>query len=242
MYAAVASGVVVAAYLALRIGVLLDAPGVPSQYHLDIALVPRRWLEYQLFALLPNVIEVFNTFTRGLSGSTVLAGVLWLGVVAACWRSHWKLAAWFLLGGAATLAPVLPLMASSNQYAYGFAALAFATAAAAWPQARTWGRVAIGLAAVACLWHGVNGMRTMRDIGEVQAVFSPALAEAVQGHGGDTPLRLRVADDARSWIFKRLTHAIPSYRGVPIGDRVQLLEGDVPADAVVSADGHIAPL
>ena len=86
------------------------------------------------------------------------------------------------------------------------------------------------------------GMRTMRDIGEVQAVFSPALAEAVQAHGGDTPLRLRVADDARPWIFKRLTHAIPSYRGVPIGDRVQLLEGDVPADAVVTADGHITPL
>jgi hypothetical protein len=80
----------------------------------------------------------------------------------------------------------------------------------------------------------------------VQAVFSPALAEAVAAHAahsrGDVPLRLRPAPDADAWIFMRLTHEIPSYRGVAIGKRVQLVAADAPADAVIAADGSIVPL
>jgi hypothetical protein len=89
-------------------------------------------------------------------------------------------------------------------------------------------------------------MRTMRHVGQVQAVFSPALAEAVAAHAsgsrGDLPLRLRPAPDADAWIFARLTHQIPSYRGVPIGERVRLVAADAPADAVIAADGRIQPL
>jgi hypothetical protein len=86
----------------------------------------------------------------------------------------------------------------------------------------------------------------MRHVGQVQAVFSPALAEAVAAHAaqapGDAPLRLRPAPDADAWIFARLTHDIPSYRGVAIGKRVQLVAADAPADAVIAADGKLEPL
>ena len=237
-----ASAAVVAVYLALRLPVLLDAPANASPYQLDPTLVPHHWLAYQLFPFLPRVFEVLNTLAGGFSGSLALAGLLWLGVVAACWRTHWRLAAWFLLGGAAALAPVLPMSATSNQYGYGFAALACMAGAAAWTRAPRWGRAALVLAAVACLWHGATVMRTMRHVGELQAVFSPALAQAVQDRDGDAPLRLRVAPGAEDWVFRRLSFEIPSYRGVPIGQRVRLVAADAPADAEIGVDGSINPL
>jgi hypothetical protein len=237
---------VVVVYLALRIGVLLHAPREGAQYALSVAHAPLRWLEYQLFALLPNVFEAFTTLARGIGSRIVVAGLLWLALLAALWRGSPRIAAIFLLGGFAALAPVLPLGSSWNHYGYGFAAVTAMAVAAAWPRAPRWGRGVIALCALLCVWHGANVMRTMRHVGQVQAVFSPALAEAVAAHAaqarGDAPLRLRPAPDAEAWIFARLSHEIPSYRGVAIGRRVQLVAADAPADAVIAADGRIEPL
>ena len=244
--ATLAAGAVLAVYLALRIGVLLHAPREGAQYALSAAHVPLRWVEYQLFALLPNVFEAFTMLARGIGSRIVVAGLLWLALLAALWRGSPRIAAIFLLGGIAALAPVLPLGSSWNHYGYGFAAVTAMAVAAAWPRAPRWGRGVIAVCALLCMWHGANVMRTMRHVGQVQAVFSPALAEAVAAHasgsGGDQPLRLRPAPDADAWIFARLTHQIPSYRGVPIGERVRLVAADAPADAVIAADGRIQPL
>jgi len=244
--ATLAAGAVVAVYLALRIGVLLHAPREGAQYALSAAHAPLRWVEYQLFALLPNVFEAFTMLARGIGSRIVVAGLLWLALLAALWRGSPRIAAIFLLGGIAALAPVLPLGSSWNHYGYGFAAVTAMAVAAAWPRAPRWGRGVIAVCALLCLWHGANVMRMMRHVGQVQAVFSPALAEAVAAHAsgsrGDLPLRLRPAPDADAWIFARLTHQIPSYRGVAIGERVRLVAADAPADAVIAADGRIQPL
>jgi hypothetical protein len=244
--ATLAAATVVAIYLALRIGVLLHAPREGAQYALSVAHVPLRWLEYQLFAFVPTVFEAFNTLSRGFDGRIAVAGVLWLALMAALWRSSPRIAAIFLLAGIAALAPALPLGSSWNHYGYGFAAITAMAVAAAWPRAPRWGRGVIALCALLCLWHGANVMRMMRHVGEVQAVFSPALADAVAARAsqphGDAPLRLRPAPDADAWIFARLTHDIPSYRGVAIGRRVVLVAADAPADAVIAADGRIMPL
>jgi hypothetical protein len=79
-----------------------------------------------------------------------------------------------------------------------------------------------------------------RHVGDVQAVFSPALAEAVRARG-DAPLRLRVADGAEGWIFQRLTFDIPGYRGVPLGPRVVLVGDEAAADVEIAADGRLSP-
>ena len=243
--ATLASAAVVAAYLALRIGVLLHAPRDGAQYALSAGNAPLRWLEYQLFAFVPTVFEAFNTLSRGLDGRTAGSALLWLALLVALWRSRPRLAAIFLLGGIAALAPVLPLGSSWNHYGYGFAAVTAMVVAAAWPWAPRWGRGVIALCALLCLWHGINVMRMMRHVGQVQAVFSPALAEAVAAHAahtrGGTALRLRPAPDADAWIFARLTHEIPSYHGVAIGKRVQLVAAGAPADAVIAADGRLLP-
>ncbi|MGN6111926.1 MAG: hypothetical protein ACTHOC_02760 [Luteimonas sp.] len=237
--ATIASGLVVLAYLAVRAGALLHAPRTGAQYDPALAHVPVRWLEYQLFTLRPSVFETFNTLAPGLHASMLLAALAWLLLVAAVWRSDRRLAVLFLLGGVAALAPVLPLASSFNQYGYGFAAVTAMAVAAAWPRARPWARAVIAFAGLACVAHGIMVMRMVRHIGDVQARFSPALAAALESR--DTPLRLRPEPGAEDWIFQRLTFDVPSYAGVPIGDRVQLVAGDEPADATVRADGTIVP-
>lgn len=239
--AMLASAGVVVIYLGLRIGVLLNAPREGGQYALSLAHVPLRWFEYQVFAPIPNVFESFTVLSSGVGKRVAVAALLWLVLLVVTWRSHRRAAAIFLLGGIVALAPVLPLASSWNHYGYGFAAITAMAVAAAWPHAPRWGRGVIGVVAGLCVLHGIGVMLVMRQVGQVQSVFSPALAAAMQRHPGATVL-LRPAPGAREWIFVRLTHDIPSYRGTPIGNRVQLVDGAMPADYLIAADGSLQPL
>ena len=71
---------------------------------------------------------------------------------------------------------------------------------------------------------------------------SPALARAIAAQPGDAPVRLRIGKNAKPWIFQRLTHEIPAYDGVPIGDRVHLVEPVAQADYEIEPDGTLLPL
>ncbi|HET7127150.1 MAG TPA: hypothetical protein VFI26_08685 [Lysobacter sp.] len=238
--ATAASSLVAFVYLVLRLGTLLHGAPGGSQYVADVANVPSRWLEYQLFLFVPKTFETIGTLAFGLDRYLVAAGILWLGMAAAMWRSGPRHLWLFLAGGIATLAPALLLGSSANQYGYGFAAIGAMVAAASWRRAPRWGRTVLVLCALACAWHGKFVIQTMRHVGEVQAVFSPALADAVHGRG-DAPLRLRPAPGAEAWIFSRLTQDVPSYRGVPIDDRVSLVSDHAAADFVILANGELLP-
>lgn len=238
--ATLGAGMAAAGWLALRLDVLLHAPREGSQYVLSIANVPLRWLEYQLFPPLVPVLEGFTTLQRPLPAA--IAGALWLWLLVALWRTDRRLALLCLLGGMAALLPVLPLSSSWNHYGYGFAAVTAMAVAAAWRPARRSSRVAIAVFAGLTLLHGLAVMLGIRRVGEVQARFSPALAAAVRSHAGPAPLRLRPDPDAKTWIFQRLTHDIPRYDGVAIGNRVQLVEGDASADYRILADGRLVRL
>ncbi len=236
--ALLASTLACALYLAVRWQALLHAPRMGAQYTLDIAHVPLRWLEYQLFAPLLPALETYTSLQW--PGLALLAGALWLWLVQALCRAGRRWALLFLLGGVAALLPALPLAASWNQYGYGFAALGSMVVAAAWPQASRWARSGIVLFAVLTLAHGGLVMWRIREVGRLQAVFSPALARAVAQHPGT--LVVRPVAGAKAWVFRRLTHDIPAYDGVPIGTRVRLVEGDAPADMQIEADGQLRPL
>jgi hypothetical protein len=75
----------------------------------------------------------------------------------------------------------------------------------------------------------------------LQSLFSPSLARAVATSGNKT-VRIRAMDPGQHWIYLRLSHQIPSYDGVPIGDRVVLVASDAPADYVIGKDGALSPL
>jgi hypothetical protein len=239
--AAAATAVPVAAYLALRFGALMDAPRSGGQYSLSLVHAPARWLEYQVFAFNPTLFETHNTFMRGWTDPrTLVAALTWLAVVAALARTGWRWAFAFVAGGIAALGPVLVLASASNQYAYGYAAVTAVVAAAAWPHAPRWGRAVLAFALLLVLWHGVNVMRQVRDVGVRQAVFSPAVADVLSSRG-DAPLRLRAQDRDRTWVYQRLIHGVPSYRGVAMGDRVRLAEPGEDADYLIANDGSLQP-
>jgi hypothetical protein len=238
--AALAAGAVAMVYLALRADALLHAPREGAQYVLQARNVPVRWLEFQLFPTIPATFEIATTLARGVTGRVVAAAILWIALLAASWRSDRRLATAFLLGGLATLAPVLPLGISGDHYGYAFAALTAGVAAAAWPLAPRWGRGILSLVALLCVWHGVNVMRQLRHAGDLQAVFSPALADVLRGR--TDRVRLRVTEPRDAWIFARLTHEIPRYDGVVIGDRTTLVSAGMPADYAIRADGGLSPL
>ena len=237
--ALLATGIVAAVYLGLRWDALLHAPREGSQYTLSVLNLPQRWFEYQVFAPIPPLLEISTTLRR--SGPVLVASLLWLGLLAALWRASRKLCALFLLGGIAALFPVLPLGSSWNHYAYGFAAITAMTIAAAWPQANRLGRSAILLFAALTALHGGTVMWRMQQVGRIQAVFSPALAQAIRTHPNAT-LTLYPAPDAKAWVFARLTHAIPAYDGVAIGERVQWVDTPALADYIIEADGQLRAL
>lgn len=235
--AMLASGTVAALYLAVRLDALLDAPREGAQYSLSLLHMPMRWFEYQVFPSLVPLLETFTVTHRPLP--LLVASVLWLAMFAAVLAASRRLAALYLAGGIAALLPVLPLASSFNHYAYGFAALAAMTVAAAWPHAARRGRIAIAVFAALTLAHGVAVMARMHEVGRIQAVFSPALAAAVQADGA---VALQLHPDATAWVFRRLTHDIPRYRGVAIGARARIVDAGMPADYRVLPDGRLQRL
>lgn len=242
MAAAIASGVVVAAWLALRFGALVDAPRTGDQYTLRLAHMPLRWIEYQLFPPIPTILESFTTLSSGIGKRIALSALLWCALLAALWRGGRRPALVFLLGGIAALMPVLPLGSSWNHYGYGFAAVTAMAVASAWPRAPAWGRGVIAAYAALALLHGIFIMLAIHRVGTIQSVFSPALARHVGPATEAAPLRLRIAPDAKDWVFRRLTHEIPSYDGVPIGNRVRIVPAGEPADFLVRPDGSLVPV
>lgn len=241
--AAVASGVVAVIYLALRLDVLLHAPRGGEQYAVSLANVPMRWIEYQLYLSMATTFEVFNTLGQGVPAWLIAgAALFWAAIVVALWSAGWRCLCLWLAGGLAALAPVLPMGSSSNQYGYGFAAIASLAAALAWRAAPTWARTALALTGVVVVMHGALVMRQMREVGEVQAQFSPALVRILDACDEPSALRMRAEPDADAWIFARLTNDIPSYQGVRIRDRVRIVGPSEHADVAAAADGRLVLL
>lgn len=228
--ATLGSGVAIAGFLAWRLPALLHAPRDGGALYVpSLANVPVRWFEYQVFMPLTMLFEAQTTLSRGW-GKVAIAGVLWAALVFALWRARRRFALAFLAGGAAALAPVLVLGLAWNHYAYGFAAVSAMCVAAAWPHATRLGRAFIAVFALLTALHGGLVMVAMRQVARVQSVFTPALVRTMGTHPDD--LRMRLAPNARPWIFRRLAH----------GQRVSIVEGDAPADYEIQPDGSLRPL
>ena len=133
---------------------------------------------------------------------------------------------------------MLILQVAATWYGYGFEAVTTAVCAMAWVDMPRPGRVVLALVAGICVWHGVYIMRMTHDIGEKQARFSPALAAAISA-GSGKPVSLSVQNERERWIYERFTFQIPSYRGVPIGDRVRLVAPGASADYEIMSNGAL---
>ncbi len=239
--ATLGAAVPVVLYLGLRLDAILFTPREAANYGWSLSFLPLRWTEYQLFAPIATRAGITGMLPGAFGDARVwVAIVLWLALAWTFWRAgmRWLLA--FLLVGAAALGPVLILADSANQYGYGFAAAIAGLGAAAWSRVPRAGRIVLVLFALLSTWHGVNVMRRMHEIGELQSRFSPSMARAV-AEARQYPVRIRAQDPGQHWIYLRLSHHIHSYHGVSIGDRVQLVPAGAPTDYVIGKDGALTP-
>jgi hypothetical protein len=238
--AAIASGVPVAIYLALRVGVILFAPRPDGAYAWSLASIPAQWATWQLYPYVPAVFEPVNAL-QVKAKHQVIVLLLLMALWSLVARANWRAATWGLLGGALALGPVLLLHGPSNQYAYAYSAVVAGAVAVAWPRLGRGGRGVVVLLLVLSTWHGANVARQMHRVGTLQARFSPALAAAV-AQAGDAPVRVRlpVKDDG---VYAGLAHDIPAYAGVVMKDRVVVVAHDDPrtADYAIAADGSLQP-
>lgn len=236
--AAICSALPVIVYLALRLGVILSTPDATGDYRWSIVSVPRQWLMYQLFPLIPSKTEIITALAISIP-HLVLAGAWVTGLAVLVLRADRRVGTLLLLGGTLALGPILLLELPSDQYGYGFAAVTMLALALAWRSMAMAGRtLALGFVIVG-IWHGMNIQRQIHHVGELQHRYSPALARAIDS-AGVTPVRLLVpANDAG--IYRRLSHDLPSYLGVPIGNRVLLVDHGE-ADYRIESDGRLTPL
>jgi hypothetical protein len=228
------SSLVVAVYLALRLGVLVPA-GPRAAYGMSLAVVPGNLAAFALFPLRPSSFEVQGVLPMS-AGALVASAALWVALLLAMRRRSPGLALMLVLGAILALAPVLALENIANQYGYGASAWVVACVALAWPALRRPGKVLVAFLAFLLVWHGVNVQREMRAVGERQAVFQPALVQALRTHGGV----LKLYPDAKyAWAYRRLVADVPAWRGEAIGDRVAIVAELEGADFVIVEDGSL---
>jgi hypothetical protein len=227
------------AYFVLRVGVILfgDRPG--GAYTWAWTAVPDQAWRYWVFVLAPSLAEI-ETLGKLSATHLAVAGAILAALTVALWRAGWKFLVAWLVGGLLALGPVLILHLPANHYAYGFSALTLGVLALAWPRLPRAGRVLAGVFVFVGVWHGVSIQRHVRDAGEKQAVFSPALAAAVRA-AATTPVRVRLPE-RDAWLYVRLTTDVPGYRGVAIGERVVLVGAGEPADFSIAEDGALVPV
>lgn len=231
----------VAIYLALRVKAILFATATTGTiYQWSFLSIPTRWLEYQLFPTLTTRFGA-NDFLQKAVGRRMAIGaaIAWLLLAWSLWRTGGRWFAAFLLGGIVALGPVLLLSGAANQYGYAFATVTAGVVALAWGNMARPAQIIVAVIATLCVWHGVNITLSMREAGVRQAHFSPALATAVAATPHVVRLRLQSEDDR--WTYLRLTHDVPSYQGVAIGDRVRLVGTGEPADFIIDRQGELLP-
>ena len=234
-WATLASALPTVLYLGLRLPTLIFKPH--AGYGIDVLSAPRHWLQYWLYLPAVLTFEVHNV----LGSFEIELGLisLWLASLAMIWRAHRKAAIWLLLGSTIPLAPVLILDSSANQYGYAFSAVVASAFALGWPYLRTLPRASVLLLLALSTLHGFQVQGMMLHIGELQSHFQPALAEVLRTRPGVVRLRLPPAE---AWLYQRITHEIPSYRGVPIRGRITLVGLEDSADFQIEADGGISDL
>lgn len=231
-----ASALPVAIYLALRLSVILYAPRSTSTYDWSLAAIPERVLDYLGFPFVNRSLEVSVMVQHPYAFRLKWAACMGLVWAAIAWRSP-RVAVFTVLGMLGSLAPVLILNMSANQYCYVFSAVLAGGIAVAWPTMRWPARGLVAVLVVVQSLHGIQIQREMRIVGKRAAVFLPAVTDLVADHDGP-PLRLLPTD--RNWLYDRMTHDVPEWHHKPLGGRVVIVDAP-PADYRVTQGGKLVP-
>lgn len=238
LWAAFAALLPTAVYLAFRIDPILHHPRASESYAWSLVYLPRHLAEYLAYPLRVGVADVGGALmARPNSVPRWVVVLLLAALAAALLRAGPRWLAGFLALALTALGPVLILATSAAQYGYGFSALAAVALAVLWARSGAPARSVLVVFAMLSIWHGVQVMREMRHIGDVQSRFSPALAVILRSTTG--PVRIARAQGGPPAPFNAFTTNIASYEGVPFNGRVQWMADPARADYVVDLGGDI---
>ena len=239
LIAAIASGVAVAIYIAFRADVILF-PAVPSgSYAWKITNIPARMVEYALFPFSLNRFETLWQPELPMAWLAVGACLIVVGVVA---KLGWRWIAALVLGFYGALGPVLILAFLANHYANLASAFACALLALAWRHMGNGYRVLLIVPVLVVTIHGVQMMRTMYRVGEVQSVLFAELARILPTTTG--VVAVRAANEKDNFIVDRLLHQVPEYRGIKMMGRVTAAQASARPGEIthrMQRDGRLTP-
>lgn len=231
-----ASTVVALIYLGLRLQTILFPHGSSDAYHWSLVNIPARIAEYAVFPFLVGHFEVVAAHTH----LTNWAAWLGLGIVmAASLGAGWRRCMVFWIGWIAALGPVLILDNAYNQYAYLAGAWACAFFAWTWPRIRWVLRLLMVLPIAILLIHGVQQIRDIRHIGQVQRNLYADLPGIIAKP--TRPIAIQAQRSGDEFILQRLLTEIPGYRHMPIAGRVSVISSDehTKPDYWMAHDGHL---
>ncbi len=227
----VASSIVVAIYLALRLDIILFSPRAPGVYTWAIGNIPVRLAEYSMFPFLQNLNEIV-AFPWWDKHQLVIAaiGALLLLITMASAGVRWLFALAIVWGVA--LGPVLILSTGSNLYAYTASAFVCALFALAYPHIKPWSKGLLVVACIVALLHSVELASHMRRVGRMQHHLYADLMPLLPNASEAEPLRIRAKNAADESILHHLLFAIPTYHRMPFSSRIEV---------VASSDSTIRP-
>ena len=235
----VASTVVVAIYLTLRLSTMLFPTHAVQGYAWHIGNIPANVAGYTLFPFLVGHFEVVAARTH----LTNWAALLSLTIVAtALANAGWRRCALFWGGWILALGPTLILDSVYNQYAYLAGAWACAYVAWAWSRLAAPLRLLMIVPIAMLLVHGTQQIHDIRHIGHIQrnlyADLPRILASATR------PIVIQAQRGQDDFILQRLLDDVPSYHRAPVAGRVSAVPRSgslVVPDYQMRSDGHLIP-
>jgi hypothetical protein len=208
------SAAVVAAYLALRLPILVHSASADPAYAWSARNIAPRTLEYLLYPFTPPMFEIAPLLNVSLARLVAAATCVALLLYAHATRDvRWPLA--WLAAVLVALAPVLVLPIAYDHYAYLASAAGIAIAAAAWPKLRRRPRVIVPILAAIVAVHGAAVMWRMVAAGIIERNLHADLLDAVRRYP-DVPIVVAPADPRDGWLLQRLLDDVASYRGVAL--------------------------
>lgn len=217
-----ASSIIVAIYLTLRLSIILFSPRPPGIYTWAIGNIPLRLFEYSVFPFVQNLNELtaFPWFSPNILGIAAIGTALVLISITSA-GLRWLLSASVLW--VVALGPILILSISSILYAYTASAFMCGLFALAYPLIKPWAKGLLLLAGAAALLHSVDLVRDMRHVGRVQHHLYAALMLLLPEASSNEPLRIRADNPVDEPILYHTTYAIPTYQRVPFSPRIRIV-------------------
>jgi len=220
------SALVVALYLVLRLDTILYGPRDGSVYAWSTGHIPARLVEYAMY---PFEFDRFDATGAFWDAHRRFAVMCWLATVTVAASAGWRALAAFCAGWVLALGPVLILTFSATHYAYLAAAFLCGFFAITWQRMPTLARLTLAGLTLLALVHGQWVAAEMRRIGDIQHNLYEDLLPLLANR--TTTVYIKAERASEDIILRRLVFRIPSYRQVPLGERVVSIEHDDPTHA-----------